>query len=73
MTWMNITCGKCGHQADIDEFTHTPISGPLPKNTFQCPTCMAAIERRTVGPGKLYESGLYVPGPVKLVAVDSRL
>ena len=72
MTWMNISCAKCGHVADIDLFTRTPISGELPDNTYQCPACQYAIERRAA-PGTRYDSGLYVPGPVRLVPVDARL
>lgn len=71
MPWMHITC-KCGHRDDIDAFTSTPIFGELPKNTFQCPACGLAIERRA-GPGTLYGPGRFVPGPVELVVVESRL
>lgn len=73
MPWMLMTCGWCGHRADLDEFTRTPVGGDLPKNTFQCPACGRAFERRVSGPGVRYESGLYVPGPVELVPVPSRL
>ena len=72
MPYMMLSCGRCGHQADLDDWCSTPISGPLPKNTYQCPNCRTAIERRAT-PGTLYESGLYVPGPVELVVVNSRM
>ena len=37
----NITC-TCGHTADIDEFSRTPISGELPPAHYQCPQCRHA-------------------------------
>jgi hypothetical protein len=73
MPWMLITCGSCGQSADIDAFTRTPVGGELPKNTFQCPACGCAFERRVKGPGTRYESGLYVPGPMEVVRVETRL
>lgn len=73
MPWMLMTCGKCGHKADIDEFCSTPVYGELPKGVFQCPACGIAIRRRISGPGTLYPSGHYVPGPVELVEVSPRL
>ena len=72
MTWMDISCGKCGHVADIGQFTSTPLGGNLPDNTYQCPACQYAIQRRAA-PGKHYDSGLYVPGAVRFVQVDARL
>jgi hypothetical protein len=72
MPWMNMTCGKCGHEADIDEFTRTPIAGELPRNVFQCPKCRHAIERRH-GQPTVYPSGFVMPGPVMLVPVGARL
>jgi ribosomal protein S27E len=73
MAWMHIACGGCGHEADIDAFTRTAVFGELPKNTFQCPACGLAIERRMSGPGVSYGPGRYVSGPVELVVVESRL
>jgi hypothetical protein len=73
MPWMNITCGRCFHEGDLDTFTATPIYGDLPPNTVQCPACGIAIEKRVSGPGQRYESGLYVHGPVELVVVESRM
>ena len=72
MAWMTLTCGQCGHAADIDQFCNTPLNGPLPKNTYQCPSCHYAVEIRA-GQGVRYESGLYVPGPLSLVPVAARL
>lgn len=73
MSWMQITCGQCGQASDFDDFTRTPVGGALPRNTFQCPACGYAFERRSTGQGTLFPSGLYVPGPVSLVPVDGRL
>lgn len=72
MPWMNMTCGKCGHEADIDLWTETPIAGRLPHGVYQCPKCHFAFERRQA-PGKTYPNGFYLPGEVTLVAVAARL
>lgn len=72
MPWMTITCGKCGHEADIDEWTTTPVSGKLPRNTFQCPQCKLAFERKH-GKPTVYKSGFIMPGPVSLIPVGARL
>ncbi len=37
----NIRC-ECGHEADIEEFCSTPVSGELPAGTYQCPRCSVA-------------------------------
>jgi hypothetical protein len=71
MFWMTLTCGNCGHEAQIDEFTRTPVAGDLPHNVYQCPSCRHAIERRQ-GKPSVYPSGFVMPGPVTLVPVDSR-
>lgn len=75
MPWMHLTCGSCGHTADLDEFCRTPIAGDLPKGHFQCPSCRTAWQRkqsdyRIVMVGK---SPLIIPGKVELVPVDARL
>lgn len=73
MPWMNITCGFCRHEADIDAFTRTAVFGELPANVYQCPSCRRAIRRAVTGPGTRYDNGHYVPGPVALVDEPSRL
>lgn len=73
MSWILMTCGGCGHTADIDEFCKTPVYGDLPRGTYQCPSCGLAIERRSAGKGVRYPSGLYVPAPVELVKNSSKL
>jgi len=50
MTWMTITCGKCGHTSDIDRWTRTAVSGELRGNVYQCPACHYAFERRPRSP-----------------------
>jgi len=66
-----LTC-TCGHTADLDAFTTTPVYGQLPKNTFQCPACRRAIERR-MGKPILHPSGWVQPGDMIVVPVDGRL
>lgn len=70
---ITMTCGQCQHQADLDEFMKTPIGGQLPKGVFQCPACQKAFERKTMVPGIRYPSGLFIPGPVQIVATITRL
>lgn len=72
MSWMLMTCGSCGHQADIDEFCRTAIAGELPRNVYQCPVCCHAVEKR-LGAPKLHPSGWIEPGAVSLVPVAGRL
>jgi len=36
---LNVTCGRCGHTADFDNFTQTEILGQLPYGHYQCPNC----------------------------------
>ena len=73
MPWMLMACGGCGHTDDIDTFCKTTVYGDLPNNTYQCPSCKLAIERRVSGKGVRYPSGLYVPDPVELVQVSPKL
>ncbi|GEM_PF-2263814 len=58
-----LICGSCGHQADLDRFTRTPVYGEPPKNVYQCPACAKAIERRSAAP-TLLPSGYLMPGKV---------
>jgi len=72
MPWMKMSCGKCGHDADVDEWTKTPVRGDLPYGTYQCPKCGFAFKRHQ-GPSKVYPDGFVMPGPVSLVPVQSSL
>ena len=49
IAYMTLSCGKCGHVADIEEFCHTPIMGDLPAGQYQCPACTYAFQRRAAG------------------------
>lgn len=67
-----ITCGSCGHETDADRFCRTPMFGQLPKNTYQCPKCKTAFERR-MAPATVLESGFVMPGKISLEKVEARL
>jgi hypothetical protein len=69
---MSITCGKCGHDADIEAWTHTPVAGELPPGTYQCPECRVAFQRRH-GEPRVFPNGFIIPGPVSLVPTGARL
>lgn len=70
MCWM--TCGGCGHKGDFNAFCNTLIFGALPVDTYQCPACGLAIERRHGAP-KVTASGYVVPGKIELTTVESRM
>lgn len=72
MPWMKMTCGECGHTADIDKWTKTPVAGDLPRNTYQCPACKYAFERRQAKP-TVYPNGFVMPGAISLVRVAAVL
>ena len=72
MPWMNITCGKCGHTADLDQWSQTVITGELPLNTYQCPACGYAFERRTQKE-QVWASGWVEPAQVKEVPIGALL
>lgn len=72
MTWMTMSCAKCGKVADLDEWVRTPVGGELPHGTYQCPACRFAFERRQ-GASTVYPDGFVMPGPVTLVPVGGRL
>jgi hypothetical protein len=69
---MTVTCGRCGDEAGIEAWTVRPVSGVLPRDVFQCPTCGFAFERRQ-GPARVLASGFVMPGEVKLVPVGAVL
>jgi hypothetical protein len=68
---MTVTCGKCGHTAEIEEWQNAKISGQLPAGMFQCPECGFAFERKS-GPPTVYPDGFVIPGKVTLVPVQAR-
>ena len=71
--YCQITCGSCGATHDFEEFCRTPISGPLPRGQYQCPSCLVAWRMNSIGDGKWYPSGLYVPPDQKAVPVPAVL
>lgn len=73
--FINVTCGRCGCVADLDEFCRTPVFGELPKGEHQCPGCGYAF-KRTMSEFKFFKVGhevLSIPGKVELVPVGGRL
>jgi len=75
MSGIKISCGRCGQEADIDEWSRTPISGALPLNEYQCPNCKLAFAKKHE-PTEFYGdeyAELAVPGETKLVQVGARL
>ena len=69
---LDMTCGRCGHVADFEEFTRRPVSGELPMGRTQCPKCGLAVERKQ-GRGRVLPSGFVMPGDVRLVEVGGVL
>ena len=67
-----LSCFFCGHVASLDSFCETPIAGPLPRDTYQCPKCKRAV-RRTYGKPTVMLSGFVMPGPVIMVEVEAVL
>ena len=72
MPWVKVTCGDCGHQADINDWTATPIYGDLPRGEYQCPSCGVAF-KRSIGPSEIIGNGHIIPGQVSLVPVAGRM
>lgn len=64
-----VKCGFCGDESRLDMFCATPVFGLLPKDTYQCPCCGVAFERR-MGAPKVYESGFVIPGEIEIVKVQ---
>lgn len=69
---VTIDCMFCHHRDSLDRFCESPIFGPLPRNTFQCPSCHRAF-RKTYGTPKVYPDGFIMPGEVTMVEVESVL
>ena len=70
--YCEMTCGQCGHRADLEKFCTTALGGDLPRNHYQCPECHHAFVK-TFGRPTIYASGFVMPGPVALVPVGARL
>jgi len=69
----NIECGTCGHSADFETFTGTPISGDLPRGQYQCPKCTAAWRIERHGKAKIGWSGMIIPPDLVQVPCEARL
>lgn len=66
-----ITCGRCRHTADFFDFCRTPITGELPKDTFQCPNCRTAWRMEITEPGYRTRSGFFIPPTRKAVQIPT--
>lgn len=74
ISYCTLTC-QCGHEADLDEFCRTPVSGELPKGHYQCPGCGYAWQRKE-SEHKIITNGfesMMIPGKVELLPVSARL
>ena len=72
-SYMMMTCGKCGHEADFFDFCQTPITGDLPKDTHQCPKCKGAWKMEKIEEGRWLDGGLYIPPKRRAVAIPTIL
>lgn len=70
---MLLKCAKCGHEADFEEFCHTPITGDLPRGTHQCPNCKRAWRMEKIEPDRIYDCGLIIPGKRAAVSIPTIL
>jgi len=73
MSFCNMRCGKCDHEADYFDFTKTEITGELPNGTFQCPSCKRAFTLEKRGESRTYKSGLHIPAERSVVTIPSFL
>lgn len=74
ISYCTLIC-SCGHEADLNEFCRTPISGELPKGHYQCPSCGYAWQRKESKP-RIISNGfeaMVIPGKVELLPVAARL
>lgn len=72
-SYMLLTCAQCGHTDDFMLFCFTPITGELPSGTHQCPACKKAWRMEVVEPGKLFDSGYYIPPKRKAFQIPTIL
>lgn len=74
MSWINMKC-RCGYEADLGEFSRTPIAGELPPGHFQCPACRVAWKRQESG-HRLFHLGtevMIIPGKTEIIPVEGSL
>jgi len=67
-----ITCGSCGHTADLIQFRNTTVCGELPHGHYQCPKCHIAWTIRRP-PGWVSPHGLFIPGKPTVSTIPSAL
>lgn len=72
-SYMLLSCGKCGHEADFFDFCHTPIRGDLPSGTHQCPKCRKAWKMEKYEEGQWLASGQYIPPGRRAVSIPTIL
>ena len=72
-SYMMLSCGKCGHEADFFDFCHTPITGELPMGTHQCPKCRKAWKMEKFEEGQWLDSGLWIPPGRRAVSIPTVL
>jgi hypothetical protein len=65
---VNITCGKCGHDADYFDFTVDGSGENLKNGHFRCPKCSHQWKLEKVGKPTFFESG-FVPADRKIVEI----
>lgn len=53
-----ITCGACGATAPVLDWTAAPITGDLPRGTYQCPSCHHAFKRQAAESPKPWEKDI---------------
>lgn len=73
VSWMTISCPKCGQVHDVEEWVRRPVSGFLPPGQFQCPGCRYAFRRVEVAPGRMFSvrgRKEYIPGKIALVPCE---
>jgi endogenous inhibitor of DNA gyrase (YacG/DUF329 family) len=61
---ITISCGFCGMPSPLNDWCEAPISGPLPRGTYQCPKCGKAFKR---------EPQNDIIKPMRLVEVERHL
>jgi hypothetical protein len=72
-SYVMLECGKCGHESDFMDFCSTPITGDLPRGTYQCPSCKNAWRMEKFEEGQFLDGGLYIPPGCRPVAVPTIL
>jgi hypothetical protein len=72
-SYMLLRCGKCGHEADYFDFRTVPITGSLPTDTYQCPSCRKAWKMEKFEEGTWVNSELWIPPGRRAVTIPTIL